>query len=236
MTWGGQPTARVASALVGTALVGTALATPAQAATTSAETARLRISVSPSTIPVGQAARVCVRTQPGEQVAVHAYTLPSRTYRLVRTGASASTLPCWTVRPRADTRLYASVIGGPASRSSASTVLQVRRIAAVCSATAPRFAHVDSAQCLYRAVSRGDRTTALHYAAPAVVAQLLAWRAEGVLPWSWSWSGCGEPLLLPAGGVSCFYDDATPVGVGHGVTIELGMSRAYRVTALETIG
>ncbi len=232
-------TGRLARALLGAAVAGTGLlATPGTATAGSgpvaAEPARLRISVSPATVAVGQSARVCVRTQPGEQVAVHAYTLPSRTYRVVRTGASASTLPCWSVRPGADTRLYASVIGGPASRSSASTVLQVRRPAAGCSATAPLFAPADSAQCLFRAVQRRDRTTALHYADAPVVGQLLAWRAQGELPWRWS--GCGEPLLLPAGGISCFYDDPTPVGAGHGVTIELGVSRAHRVTALETIG
>jgi hypothetical protein len=98
----------------------------ASAQTRAAEPAPLRVSVTPSTILSGQPSQVCVRSQPGEVVALRAYTLPSRTYRVVRTGSSTSGLPCWTVRPGADTRLYASVVGGPTSRSSASRVLDVR--------------------------------------------------------------------------------------------------------------
>ena len=85
----------------------------------------LRISVAPATITAGQSSRVCVRTLPNEQVNVYAYTLPNRVYRLVRTGAAANTLPCWDVRPGADTRLYAAPAAGPASRNSASIVIKV---------------------------------------------------------------------------------------------------------------
>jgi len=85
----------------------------------------LRLSATPAVITAGQASKVCVRTQPGEVVAVSAATLPDRNYRVVRTGSSPSGLPCWNVHPRADTRLVASVVGGPASRTSASTLIDV---------------------------------------------------------------------------------------------------------------
>lgn len=86
----------------------------------------LRVSVAPATITAGQTSRVCVRTRPNEQVNLYAYTLPNRTYRVVRTGAAANTLPCWDVRPGADTRLYAAPAAGPASRNSAPIVIKVR--------------------------------------------------------------------------------------------------------------
>jgi hypothetical protein len=85
----------------------------------------LRLSATPAVITAGQASKVCVRTQPGEVVAVSAATLPDRNYRVVRTGSSPSGLPCWNVHPRSDTRLVASVVGGPASRTSASTLIDV---------------------------------------------------------------------------------------------------------------
>ena len=223
---------RLARALIAVLVL---LTTGAPAALAQSAPPPLRTSVTPTTIAVGSTAQVCVRAQAGERVALHAYTLPSRTYRVVRTGRSPGTLSCWAVRPAADTRLYASVVGGPASRSSASTVLQVRRPASDCSATAPLFDDADSAQCLYRAYVRGDRTTALHYAVPAVVGQLWEWRRFGVV--RWQWSRCGEPVLLqPSSGVSCLYFEPAPPGALHGVTIEFGMSRGHRVEAVETIG
>lgn len=101
-------------------------ASPSMAATAD-PAPRLRISVAPATISTGQTSRVCVRTLRNERVNLYAYTLPNRTYRLVRTGAAANTLPCWDVRPGADTRLYASLAAGPASRNSPSIVIKVVR-------------------------------------------------------------------------------------------------------------
>ena len=115
---------RTSTMLTALLLAGSALAAPA-AAQAAPDAPKLRVSTAPSTILAGQPSKACVRSQPGETVALRAYTLPSRTYRVVRTGSSPSGLTCWNVRPGADTRLYASVVGGPASRDSASTVIDV---------------------------------------------------------------------------------------------------------------
>lgn len=223
---------RLARALLAALVV---LTTSAPAALASAAPPRLRISVTPQTIAVGSAAQVCVRSQVGELVAVSAATPLSGPSRVVRTGRAAGTLTCWAVRPAADTRLVASVVGGPSSRTSAPIVLRVRRPASGCSATAPLFDDADSAQCLYRAAVRGDRATALRYAVPAVVGQLWEWRRAGGL--RWQWGRCGEPVLLsPSSGTSCLYYEPAPPGAVHGVTIEFGMSRSHRVEAVGTVG
>lgn len=102
-------------------------ALPVAAQTAPVDAPPLRISVSPSVITAGQASTVCVRTVPDERVNLYAYTLPSQTYVLVRSGSAASALPCWAVRPGADTRLYAAPAEGPVSRNSPTIVIQVRR-------------------------------------------------------------------------------------------------------------
>lgn len=118
-----RPLHRALAPLLTSALLvlGTDLAQAASAPTAP----RLRISAMPASITAGQASKVCVRTLPNERVNLYAYTLPNRTYRLVRTGAAANTLPCWQVRPGADTRLYAAPAAGPASRNSSSVVIDV---------------------------------------------------------------------------------------------------------------
>ena len=102
-----------------------ALATASAPAVSSAAAVapQLRVSVSPSTITQGQTARVCVRTVPGERVSLHAATLPSRTSRVVRSGASPTGLPCWDVRPGADTRVFAAV--ADRRRDSRAAVIRV---------------------------------------------------------------------------------------------------------------
>lgn len=87
---------------------------------------QVRISVRPARIARGQTAAVSLRGVPGERLGLWAYTSPSQTYRLVRTGTAGATgLVTWSVRPGADTRLYGTAAGG--ARRSASVVLQVRR-------------------------------------------------------------------------------------------------------------
>ncbi len=87
---------------------------------------QVRVSVTPSRITRGQSAVASLRGVPGERLGLWAYTLPNRTFRLVRTGtANSEGLVSWTIRPGADTRLYGTAAGG--ARRSLSIVLQVRQ-------------------------------------------------------------------------------------------------------------
>ncbi len=87
---------------------------------------QVRVSVAPSRITRGQTAVASLRGVPSERLGLWAYTLPNRSYRLVRTGTANSVgLVSWTIRPGADTRLYGTAAGG--ARRSLSTVLQVRQ-------------------------------------------------------------------------------------------------------------
>ncbi len=104
-----------------------ALAAPGQATLAQqAPLPQVQVSVSPTHILVGQTATASLRGAPGERLGLWAYTLPNRTYRLVRLGTADSTgLTSWVIRPNADTRLYGTAAGG--ARQSGTTVLQVRR-------------------------------------------------------------------------------------------------------------
>ena len=103
-----------------------------------------------------------------------------------------------------------------------------------CSATARRTSYEDSARCFFQAFVRNDRRLAGNYATPAAVAEFLSWRGAGTP--GWSWEGCGEPTVLtPSSGISCAYYDPMP-GEVHGVLIEFGMARDFRVEAVGTVG
>lgn len=103
---------------------GSATTAPRPAATAP----RLKIALQPQVMMVGQTSRVWVAAAPGETVRLYAFTSPSSTYRLVRTGvANGAGMVSWVVRPGANTRLYAAPGGGPSARNSPSIVLSVRR-------------------------------------------------------------------------------------------------------------
>lgn len=100
----------------------------ARAVTPPATAPRLSIALSSKDIRAGQTSRVWVAGVPGERVVLHAFTSPSSTYRVVRTGTvNAAGLVSWPVRPGSHTRLYASPESHPDERASAWTVLSVRR-------------------------------------------------------------------------------------------------------------
>jgi hypothetical protein len=82
-----------------------------------------------TTVVATGAAGVTVRTAPGSLIDLYAYTRPSTTYRLVRSGTSdGDGLVRFTVRPPANTRLYAQKRGcqpGPSTVLNVATALSL---------------------------------------------------------------------------------------------------------------
>ena len=80
-----------------------------------------------ATIIATGSADVTVRTAAGSTVELYAYTRPSTTYRKVRTDTAGSDgVARFTVRPPANTRLYATQPGCPVDIARDSVVLNVR--------------------------------------------------------------------------------------------------------------
>lgn len=86
----------------------------------------LTISVSPRDIVPNQASTVQVRGAANRTVELWAYSRPSTTYNMVRSGTTnASGDISWTVTPGGNTRLYAHYAGASAASDSPSTVITV---------------------------------------------------------------------------------------------------------------
>ncbi|MCA1712181.1 MAG: metallophosphoesterase [Actinobacteria bacterium] len=82
------------------------------------------VELEPAVISAGQQATVRVRAEPERAVELWAYTRPSTAYSRVRTGTTdASGTATFSVRPSANTRLYAAVADCP---GGGSVVLAVR--------------------------------------------------------------------------------------------------------------
>lgn len=202
----------------------------------------LEIALQPKKIVRGQTSRVWVAGHPGERVNLYAFTSPSTTYRLVRTGVTNNIgLISWPVRPGNFTRLYAAPAAGPSTRNLPSVVIAVTAPppapGTACSTTGALYSYTDSAQCLFKAYAAGSRAVALRYASRPVVDELWLYR-PGTIFSNWQYQGCtNEPeSLSPSSGVACAYYDVTPVGAGHGVLIEFGMNRSFKVEEIGTIG
>jgi hypothetical protein len=87
---------------------------------------QLTITVSPRDIVPTQAATVRVHGAPNQAVQLFAYSRPSTTYGMVRSGTTnANGDISWTITPGGNTRLYAHYASGGASSDSPSTVLTV---------------------------------------------------------------------------------------------------------------
>jgi hypothetical protein len=81
-----------------------------------------QIFAEPRVITLGEPAFVGVEGPPGASVQIFAYTRPSTTYRLVRTGTiSEDGLRNWEINPAGNTRLYAEING----RSTRSVTVNV---------------------------------------------------------------------------------------------------------------
>ncbi len=91
------------------------------------------LTVSPSTIMAVGIAGVTVRATPGSTVDLYAYSRPSTTYRVARTGkVGANGTVAFAVRPSTNTRLYAQERGcAPVNTSTASKVLNVRSVLSI---------------------------------------------------------------------------------------------------------
>lgn len=202
--------------------------------------AALSIALDPPSIVRGQSSTVFVAGVPGERVSLYAFTVPSSTFSVIRTGTvGASGLVSWPISPSDYTRLYAAPDAGPASRASEQVVLAVTAPGTACSATAPLVSYDDSAQCLYAAFVFGDSATAHNYAEPDVVDLLFSWRdAYGASP-AWEYFGCGPAMVeYVSSGISCgYYEHPVPGdGMVHGVAIEFNMAPGFWVESIDTFG
>lgn len=138
-----------------------------------------------------------------------------------------------TIQPPAGTYQFTALTANARSRNYG-LVVPTATPGTACSPTAPRTSSEDSARCFFLAFVRNDRRLAANYATPAAAAEFLSWRGTGTP--GWSWEGCGEPTVLtPSSGISCAYYDPMP-GEVHGVLIEFGMARDFRVEAVGTVG
>ena len=100
---------------------------PAAAQEEPAPSCRAVSSLDLPTITANETAGVSVKAEPGSVVDLFAYTRPSTTYRLVRTGAvSDAGIAQFGIRPGGNTRLYAQQRGCTAEPPRDSIVLSVR--------------------------------------------------------------------------------------------------------------